>query len=268
MTGRYFVIFGTMRTGSNLLESLLSQLPDVEMFGELFNPSFMMQPNCTDFLGWTLADRDADPIGFLERVRHSVPGRIVGFRLFDGHEARVADHVLADPECARIILRRDPVDSFLSLRIAQETDQWILRNPRRRKRARVRFDPQGYDRYVADVAAHYRELNEKMTAAGTTAATITYDQLTDLAEVNRLAAHIGSDARLADFAPEILRQNPEPREAKVSNAPEMLAHLGRAPAVVEAPAAANLIRFRAGPLAWSPMPAQDNRIGLGILAAL
>ena len=64
-----FVMFGGMRTGSNLLEANLNALDGVTCHGEAFNPHFIGRLNQTALFGIDLAARDADPqalIGFLK----------------------------------------------------------------------------------------------------------------------------------------------------------------------------------------------------------
>ncbi|MFT4620617.1 MAG: hypothetical protein ACI90Y_001947, partial [Polaromonas sp.] len=111
----YFVIFARMRTGSNFLERNLNSLPDLKCFGELFNPSFIAHARQKEYLGITLADREKDPMALVRRVQKEAPG-LAGFRLFHDHDPRVRDEALRDPRCAKIILMRNPVDSYVSFK--------------------------------------------------------------------------------------------------------------------------------------------------------
>lgn len=220
----YFVILAAMRTGSNLLETTLAELPGLACFGEVFNPGFLGKPKKSTVDGWDVAARDADPLGCLRALVAQGGGAIPGFRLFDGHEPRALAHVLADPACARIVLRRDPVESYVSLLIARATDQWMLRIPRRRRQARVRFDAAEFATYCARLAAHYARMDADMARAGTTAHRIDYADLLAPDTVPAVARHIGI-AIAAAPPPNILRQNPEPLAQKVENHAEMLAAL-------------------------------------------
>ncbi|MEO1611677.1 MAG: nodulation protein NodH, partial [Pseudomonadota bacterium] len=111
---RYFAILGAMRTGSNLLERTLNDYDGLVGLGELFNPAFIGGPEKTEAFGWTLEARNRDPLGFLEAVIAAHPGETPGFRIFNGHDGRVLDHVVRDADCARILLTRDHLDSHLS----------------------------------------------------------------------------------------------------------------------------------------------------------
>lgn len=108
MAFKYFTIFGAMRTGSNLLERSLDQYAGLSGHGELFNPQFIGKPDRREFLTMPLADRNADPIGLLNLLVEASPHAIPGFRIFDNHDQRVIDFAARDPNCAKIILRRNP----------------------------------------------------------------------------------------------------------------------------------------------------------------
>ena len=116
-----FVIFAEMRTGSNLLEAALNGIEGITCHGEAFNPHLIGFPDRETVLGVTLADRCADPMPLLARIK-AAPG-LNGFRYFHDHDPRVLAPVLADPRCAKIILTRNPLHSYVSLKIARATGQ-------------------------------------------------------------------------------------------------------------------------------------------------
>ena len=118
-----FVVLAEMRTGSNFLETNLNGIEGISCLGEAFNPHFIGYPNQDTLLGLDKSARDADPLGLLTRIREA-PGGISGFRYFHDHDPRILDAVLDDPACAKIILTRNPLDSYVSWKIAQATGQW------------------------------------------------------------------------------------------------------------------------------------------------
>ncbi|MEM7423919.1 MAG: nodulation protein NodH, partial [Pseudomonadota bacterium] len=225
MTQRYFAIIGTMRTGSNLLEKTIERFGDTACYGEAFNPGFISGPRKQDVLGWSVRERDADPTGFLESIITETPYLVPGFRIFDEHDRAVLEQVLADPRCRRIVLRRDPVESYVSLEIARLTGQWMLREPRNRMTARIRFDPEAFGRYRRRVEAHYADVEALMRRAGTNALQLDYADLDSRAILGRVAAHIGSRGVVPE-APPIQRQNSPDMMEKVENYEEMCAYLG------------------------------------------
>ncbi|MEL7463557.1 MAG: sulfotransferase family 2 domain-containing protein [Pseudomonadota bacterium] len=233
---RYFAIFGAMRTGSNLFERTLNDYDRLIGLGELFNPAFIGGPDTTEAFGWTIEDRNRDPLGFLEAVIAAHPGETPGFRIFDGHDGRVIDHAAADPDCARFVLARDPLDSHLSLKIARETNQWMVRKAENKKLVKVAFDAEEFEAYRAGLAAHYARVRGLMRAAGRPWFAVDYDDLGDLATLNGAAAYAGSAEAKEQVAPKIERQNPPAAADKVMN-PEDLptGPVAAAPVVEVAP---------------------------------
>ncbi|WP_050604612.1 hypothetical protein [Ruegeria sp. 6PALISEP08] len=216
----YFVVLAAMRTGSNLLEANLNALDGVTCHGEAFNPHFAGNLKSDSLLGLSLEDRDADPLKLLKAIR-SAPGDINGFRYFVEHDPRVLKPVLNDPRCAKIILTRNPLDSYLSLKIARATQQWLLKNVKRRVDAVVEFDAQEFSDYQDQVQGHQHMLRRHLQKTGQSAFFVTYDDLTELDVLNGLATWLGVDARLTKLDDTLKPQNPAPAVSKVTNPDDM-----------------------------------------------
>lgn len=219
-------MFAEMRTGSNFLEANLNALPGVTCHGEVFNPHFMGKKDCQSLFGYDLPAREAEPLAVLEAMRAQTAG-LAGFRCFHDHDLRVIAHVLADPTCAKIILTRNPVESYVSLKIAQATDQWRLTNATRLKTARVPFQAAEFEAHLQQAQAFQIELMHALQVSGQTAFYIDYEDLNDLEVLNGLAAFLGVEGRLDALDPKLKKQNPEDVTAKVVNATEMEAALAR-----------------------------------------
>ncbi len=212
----YFVILAAMRTGSNLLEANLNALDGVTSHGEAFNPHFIGRVKSDTLLDISLDERDADPSRLLEAIRIA-PGEMNGFRFFQGHDSRVLEPVLSDPRCAKIILTRNPLDSFISLQIARETKQWQLKNVKRRREAQVEFDPHSFRDYLDQQQDFQLFLLHHLQASGQTAFYISYDDLHRLETLKGLAKWLGVESRLSRIDDTLKPQNPEPPLAKVTN---------------------------------------------------
>ncbi|MEL6680503.1 MAG: nodulation protein NodH, partial [Pseudomonadota bacterium] len=263
-TPRYFVIYGVMRTGSNLLERSLAQYDGIVCHGELFNAAFIGSANRERFVGMDVAERDAHPIGFLNRMVDRSGDDLPGFRLFHDHDPRVVAHTLADRSCLKIVLRRPALESYISLKIARKTDQWLIGNVRARRSATVRFDAGEFAAYRAATEQFYGEVRRRLQAAGQTAFELSYDDVQSLEVLNGLARFLGSEQERESLEDTILRQNPGPLSEKVENYDEMVAALGTAGAVAEEATGptGGLKHFTASatrPLLYAAIPGGPNR---------
>ncbi|WP_281826277.1 nodulation protein NodH [Jannaschia rubra] len=220
-----FVLFAEMRTGSNHLEESLNTLSDVRSFGEAFNPVFMGAHNRTELFGIDLSARETDPLPLLRAITGE--GGLTGFRFFHDHDPRVVAPVLDDPRIAKVVLTRNPLDSYVSLAIARQTGQWRLTNPKMSKAGKAVFDAAAFDRLVARQRAFRDRIQRHLQLTGQTAFWIGYDDIGDLEVLNGLAAFLGSTDRLSEVPGKLKRQNPGDIEDKVENPEEMRAHLMR-----------------------------------------
>lgn len=221
-----FVLLAGMRTGSNFLEANLNALPGVTCHGELFNRHFIGSHGRTELLGINLVARDRDPLALLERVLATGPG-LTGFRFFHDHDLRVLDRVLPDPGVAKIILTRNPLDSYVSWKIAQETGQWKLTNPTALRSARATFDAAEFEIWMRRQQAFRQQVRHGLQITGQTAFHISYDDVSDVAVLNGLARFLGVEPALQAPDPTLKRQNPGPVQGKVTNPAEMEAALAR-----------------------------------------
>lgn len=216
----YFVILAGMRTGSNFLEANMNEYPGLTCHGELFNPHFIGHAGRTEAFGMTLAGREADPMALLARVRDRTEG-LSGFRLFHDHDPRVFAAVLADPKAAKIVLSRNPLDSYVSLRIAAETGQWRLGDLKHAKSARIAFDPDDFAKHLASSRDYQDSIMRGLQSSGQTAYFLTYEDVGEVEVMNGLARYLGIQAARKATSSKTKKQNPEGLADKVTNFDEM-----------------------------------------------
>ena len=221
-----FTVFAEMRTGSNLLEANLNLFDGITCHGEAFNPHFIGYPNKTEILGIDQAARDADPGALLRAIRDKTEG-LGGFRYFHDHDPRVLEPLLDDARCAKIVLTRNPVDSYVSWKIAQATDQWKLTNVARRKDARARFDRAEFEQHLEQLQNFQIRLLNGLQKRGQTAFYVAYEDVQDLGVMNGLATWLGCTTQLESFDHNLKRQNPSAISDKVENFDEMERALAR-----------------------------------------
>ena len=220
-----FVILADMRTGSNFLEANMNRIDGVTCHGEAFNPAFIGDPKAEAVLDITQEQRDADPEVLLEAMR-GAPG-LNGFRFFSTHDPRVLATCLDDPRCAKIVLTRNPIDSFVSLRIAQATGQWKLTNASHLRTDPVVFDTEGFEAHLESTQAFQVRILNTLQRTGQTAFYIAYEDLQDIAVLNGLAMFLGVSGRIDKLDRKLKKQNPEPLDHKVENFAEMEQALAR-----------------------------------------
>lgn len=222
-----FVVFAEMRTGSNFLEANLNAFDGITCHGEAFNPHFIGYPDNEDILGITLDERNRDPLRLLGQIRRATPGGIGGFRYFHDHDPRILSAILEEPRIAKIVLTRNPVDSYVSWKIAQATGQWKLTNVNRRKEARALFDAREFEAHMSSLQDFQVQIMNALQTTAQTAFYVAYEDLQNLDVMNGLARWLGARAQLESLNTALKRQNPEPVSEKVENFPEMEQALAR-----------------------------------------
>lgn len=259
---RSFVVFAEMRTGSNFLEANLNAIPGLKCHGEAFNPYFIGGEAKEELLGVTLAQRNADPHSLLAAMRDQTPG-LSGFRYFHDHDPRVFDLVAEDPTVAKIILTRNHLESYISWKIARESDQWWLANTKHLKTVRPAFDLPEFEERLETLQTFQARLQHRLQVTGQTAYYIDYEDILDLNVLNGLAAFLGVEGRLDALNYRFKKQNPEPIADKVSNPEDMAKGLAKIDffAITHSPnfeprragAVAQYIASQAAPLLFLPV---------------
>ena len=227
MTGQfdYFVILAEMRTGSNLLEATLGQVAGLQMHGEVFNPDYVGAPRNKTLFDMTMADRIADPAALLTRIREAEG--LNGFRFFFDHEPRVVDEILNDPRCAKIVLTRNPVDCYISLKIAYNTKRWQLTDVKDKIAWKPPFKPEEFEAFLAERQAFQVRVLNTLQVTGQTAFYVDYEDTLRADVINGMLGWLGLEGRIEKISDDLVRQNPEEMADKVRNFPEMEAALQR-----------------------------------------
>lgn len=222
---RSFVIFAEMRTGSNLLEATLNAIKGVTCFGEAFNPYMMGWPDKDELQGITRAEREADPL-VLYRKLTDRPGHLPGFRYFHDHDPRVFDTMIEDRSCAKIVLTRNPLDSYVSTRLAWATNQWKLNETETPIPATITYDGAEFRQTIAATEQFQRRVLHRLQVSGQAAFWLGYEDLRDAEVMTGLMHWLGrTDLARVEPASDQVPQNPRELAEKVSNFDEMQADL-------------------------------------------
>lgn len=221
-----FVVFAEMRTGSNFLEANLNALDGVTCHGEAFNPHFISYPSRKTTLGLSADQRDAEPQALLDAV--SAADGLNGFRFFSDHDMRVFDPILKDRRCAKIVLTRNPAESYVSYKIAKATKQWKLNDVKRLRSETISFDAEEFDAHIARLQAFQIKLLNALQTSGQTAFYVDYEDLQNVDVMNGMARFLGVSSRLKALDDTLKKQNPGSLADKVENFDDMAAALARA----------------------------------------
>ncbi|MDG1530699.1 MAG: nodulation protein NodH [Paracoccaceae bacterium] len=216
----YFVIFAEMRTGSNVLERNLRQLKAVKVCGEAFNPDFIGQPKWGKLYDVTYEQRLEDPLMLLDNMAAS-KNILPGFRFFFDHDPRVVDSMLGDPRCGKIILTRNPLDSYISVKLATNTDTWVMTHMTHGKSAKVNFMADHFDEFLDNRIGFQERIQRALQVTGQSAFYLRYEDINDLDVLNGIAAFLGVEDRIDDVQKQLMPQFPIPMEEKVQNFDEM-----------------------------------------------
>ena len=161
-----FCLLTSERTGSNFVRELLSSLPGAVFFGEVFNPVFL--PKRLADLGFSQAERDPDPLGFLARLesRPIPPGSFFGFKLMIGHNPLVLNRVLSSEDYRVIVMSRaNKLAQYSSLAIANTSGRWhVHKSDAAGPETKVAFDPDLFARFIARDSVNYRGVLSRLQA--------------------------------------------------------------------------------------------------------
>ena len=228
MTDKFtsFVVFAEMRTGSNFLEANLNAFDGIACHGEAFNPHFLGYPHNEPILGVQLDQRDANPSVLLKAVRNNSEA-LSGFRYFHDHDPRVFDAIVDDLACAKIVLTRNPVDSYVSWKIAQATGQWKLTDMKAHKSAQAVFESGEFEAHLDALQAFQLTLLNRLQTSGQTAFYVAYEDLQSVEVMNGLARYLGVDEALEALDKNLKKQNPSPISSKVANYDHMVQSLSQ-----------------------------------------
>jgi len=193
---------------------------DYEVFHELHIPGPIGKRK-------SISERDRDPIQFLEfaeafNLSQKPSMRHYGFKIFFGQNDPVLETLIADPEWQVIVLeRRNRLDQYISLKIAEETNIWS--SPEGNVSRRITVNEQAFIKFCAYVDGLYHDVRERLDAANQRYLNLFYN---DIAASNyaSLCSFLGL-AQPHNLLPTFQKQNPVRTAEKLVNPDDALAFL-------------------------------------------
>jgi len=229
-----FAIIGTMRSGSNYLERTLDHFDGVMCHGELFNDRFIgfHHAHIENFAGYgkdQCKRRNEDINGFMQAVVAASEGNVVGYRIFPSHLKSALQETIYNKNIRKIVLRRNILHSFVSLQIANQTDQWIVLHKGTTKPfEKIQFEINDFLAHAAQYALFYSEIYDVLNTSGQKYAIVNYDEVGRATTANRLATFLNLNQKIDKVPTTTLRQNPGSMRDLVANYDEMISELQKA----------------------------------------
>lgn len=216
-----FVILADMRTGSNALEEKINAYDGLTCYGEVFNPHFVGHSGQDTLFGIGLKERDGNPSAMIDALWSNTRG-LPGFRLFSDHDRRAFAATMKAKSCAKILLKRNPLDSYVSLKIARKTGQWWLGDHRSAKSGKADFVAREFEDYLSARTEWHAAIRAGLQVTGQTAFELDYSDLGEDQVIEGLVMYLsGGQRRQRGAAKHGRVQNPVPLADKVSNFAEM-----------------------------------------------
>ncbi len=224
------VVLGLGRTGSTLLCNMLRSVVDSCIDFELFHRTEIQYRGGKVLDATAIAERDADPVAWLERYHDDcrLRGyRLLGFKIFAHHDARILEHVAADAQTRIIVIgRRNLLAQYSSQRIAERTGEWATPEGLAPKRAKIVFDPADFEKFERTVAMLEARLRQVLGERRGGVLELDYCDLSSPETLGRLSEHLEREVPVeSGYA--LVKQNPGPIVDRFSKPAIVRAYLKR-----------------------------------------
>jgi LPS sulfotransferase NodH len=228
-------ILGSPRTGSTLLRQLLDSQQGVVFAGEVFHPkNVQVHPKLRARLPEaerTLVVRDADPVGFLEKLAAVCPEPTFGLKVFPSHADAVREHVIGSPDWRIVILYRANFLAVHASRLAaRATGAFAAGKTPDGGKPKVLFEADKFAQDWKVYDRYYDKLVRKCVAAGKPFHLVEYREVQRPEIVRNLARHLGFPHE-TPFKTGLVKEGSNDILSRFSNAEaaaEGIARIGRA----------------------------------------
>jgi hypothetical protein len=230
-----FVIITQPRSGSYYFQSLLDSADDIVCHGEIFKESKIelstWQLRKLGLAREEITTRDQEPFIFLSKVRNLTPYKIFGFKAFIDHIQKrpgLKNNILASPDWKKIFLVRNPLSTYASLRRAQSSGKWVLKNGLNNPDSedlQVLFEKEGFSKHFAMYQRfinHHDACNLKQKE---NCFLLEYHQLQNEDTLNKILQFVGSSANASTLQSEYKKQYEGQLSDSFSNFDELLLFL-------------------------------------------
>jgi len=221
-----FVIFTMPRSGSTWLVNLLRSHPQIQCHGELFqrdqivtNDRLLRRPPFFRF-------RRAAP-GLFLRFAYSrrLGARAVGLKMLNDQAPAQQAYLVQRRDVRKVLLRRGNIlAAYSSLRVALETDQWIVPKGGNATKKTIRFDSKDYERYARKRSTYYDRRRAELESAGGPFIEVLYETLSQPGTHRAILDFLGVDPDI-DLKSGVRRQNTPRIIDRFSNPDDVRRHM-------------------------------------------
>lgn len=161
-----FIVFCYARTGSYRLMDILNRQEKVVAYGEVYKKQWIeVDQDVLSNLGYERSDvekRDSKPIKFYNDLSRMHEDKQFGFKIFPDHNYKILKHLAKDKGLTKIFLVRNPVQTYISEKVAHHTNKWVVREgeqPTNLDDVKVRFSFEEFSRHLSYRLSWYVEIN-------------------------------------------------------------------------------------------------------------
>ncbi len=208
-----FAIIASARTGSSLLTSLLHAHDDIFCNGEIFHPQqvFLRWPKkekTPELMAELEEMRRQDPVRFMNHVISRSYGRpFAGFKIFEGHNDPVLEHILSNTDIKKIVLlRRNVLAVYSSTLIARQTGEFYSQGPRTIQK-KIEFRRKKFLNFSDNYLSFYRRVLETLSGQQQPFYVVDYEQLNDRWLLGGVINFIGARPPAGRLSTGHIRQN-------------------------------------------------------------
>ena len=273
----YFIVLSDKFAGSVLLESRLNSFARIECLGEAFNPHFIGSTASTITVNLTLEQRTLNPMILIDKIRKH-HDKIRGFRFFYDHDPRVLEYCLEDPRCAKIILTRNPVESYISQQTAHTVEPSDLADVELCEGTKVLIDPEAFEKHLAIIHDFQNLVMKRLQVSGQSAFNINYDSLQCLDVINGISKFLNANEQFTSCHANLKHPAAINVRSMIQNIPDFQATMLNLdwfnleqPSVFEARRGAMIPRYvgaSKSSLLYMPIPEGPDKVVLDWMAAL
>ena len=231
-----FVIFGHPRCGSTYLCSMLESHPKILCHYEVFHPKEIgtchgFSEVAEEIRMYTPQIRDEKPAEFLRtlfkynlRADHTL-AEAVGFKIFIGHSQEAHEVILKDRDILKILLRRNTIDAYVSMLIAEQTGAFTSKEQARgRSQAKVSLDAGGLLNFDRMIREYFTNIKQVLDDTHQKYLEINYeDIISDQEAVNSVFSFLGIERGECVLTSFTKKQNKKAMEDKIDNVEAVIA---------------------------------------------